>query len=309
MVGVDNSETSAYAVSYAARLARDHDGQLILCHSVNWLSTVAEAASAGIAVDTTPIINSLREEGNSLLYRAAATAKRFGVEADRRPLEGDPPTALLTLARDAGCRLIVIGTHGRRGLGRLFLGSTAEAVLRGSTIPVLTVRTETPTAREAQRCLGRILVGIDDSEPSDAARDVAINLPTEDRRELLFYSVVDVDVPIGMKYASVVEAQKYADAQAVLQRAVAAARARRIKVHEHILHGSPDDVIVSAAKEKAVDLIVLGSHGRRGLRRFFLGSVAEHVVRSATVPTLVVRTASDVPHTTTRVPEIAASHV
>ena len=288
-VGVDGSEPSKYAVAYAARLARDHQGTLLLFHAVNWLPTVSEAASAGVLIDTNAIIEGLKEAGEMLLDEAVLEAKRFGVDAERHAREGEPATALLRFVNDAGCGLIVMGTHGRRGFGRLFLGSTTEAVLRRSTIPVLTLHSQTPAADEVRRCLGRVLVAIDDSEPSDAAVEVALGLPAQDRNELLFYSVVDIDIPVGIAYTAAVEAEKFADANGAVERAVASALAKNIVVRGYTVEGRPDDTIVAAAKEEAVDLIVLGSHGRRGLRRFFLGSVAEAVVRSATVPVLVVR--------------------
>lgn len=295
VVGIDDSEPSSFAASYGARLARDHHSQVLFCHAVNWLPIIAEASSSGIAVDATPIIDALKDAGAALLDQAVATAKRFGVEADRRALEGDPATALLTLAHDADCTLILMGTHGRRGLSRLFLGSTTEAVLRGSTIPVLTLRSANAADEEGRRCLGRVLVGIDNSEQADAALEVALELPPEDRRELLLYSVVDIDVPVGLAYTATAQAQTYAQAQSVMEHAVATARIRGVTAHGYAVDGRPDNVIVNAATEKGADLIVLGSHGRRGLRRFFLGSIAETVVRSAGAPVLVVRTSVEVP--------------
>ncbi len=288
LVGVDDSDPSQHAIAFAARLAREHDGQLLVCHSVDWLPIVSNAVSSGAVVDTTPIIDSLKEDGAKLLAQAEATAKRFGVVAERHALEGNAAAGLLQLIVDAGCSLIVMGTHGRRGLGRLYIGSTTEEVLRGSTIPVLTLRSET-TTNEARRCIKRVLVGLDDSEASDAALDVVLNLPAEDRQQVLFYSVVDIDTQVGIVRSPTVEAYEYAQAKNIVDGALASARALGLDARGYAVEGRPDDVIVDAAKEAAADLIVVGSHGRRGIRRFFLGSVAERIVRTATVPVLVVR--------------------
>lgn len=292
VVGVDGSDPSKDAVTYAARLARDHGGRLLLCSAVNWIPIMADASSAGAITDAKAIIDGLHEEADELLERALAVAKRLGVEAERFDPEGNPADEILTLAREHHASLIVMGTHGRRGLVRMFVGSTTEAVLRGSTIPVLTLHSVPAHNREAERCLQGVLVGIDDSPPSDAALAAAYALPADDRRELFVYSVVEIEAPPSLAAAAAYERERHQEARETIQRAIDSARVRGIEVQGSVLEGDPAEVIIRAAQEKDVDLIVVGSHGRRGLRRFFLGSVAEHIVRSAAVPTLVIRTAS-----------------
>ncbi|MGA2396100.1 MAG: universal stress protein [Candidatus Lustribacter sp.] len=291
LVGIDDSEPASFAVTYAARLARDHGGGLVLASVVNWLPLVAQAASSGAYIDVSAIIDALREEAQAVLDRGSEIARRFGVAAERRMPEGDPRDMLVALAREENAGVIVTGTHGRRGAGRMFLGSTAEMVLRSSTIPVITVRNAVAPEREAQRCISRILIGVDNSEPSDAALDTVLALPPEDCREVLIYGAVDVYTPVGVARTAAIEEQHFAETEAIVERAVKAAHERNVHARGFTLEGRPEDVIVGAAAAAGVDLIVVGSHGRRGLRRFFLGSVAEHVVRSAAAPTLVVRTA------------------
>lgn len=309
VVAIDGSEPSTCAVDFASRLARDHSSELLLCFSVNGIPIVADAGTSGAYVDAAAIIEGLQEEGTSYLDAATTAARRYGVTAQRRMLDGDPASAVLKLARDTDCSVIVMGTHGRRGLGRLFMGSTTEAVLRDSVIPVLTLQAAPTAADERQRCLGRLLLAIDDSEPSDAALTVAYDLPAEDRREVLVYSVVDIDIPFGPRTTVAIETQLAAEAHRLVDNAVTTARDKGVNARGFVMEGRPDDVIVNAAKEQRADLIIVGSHGRRGLRRFFLGSVAEHVVRAASVPTLVVRTAVEVPAPGRPAPELSASHV
>ena len=204
IVGVDDSEASKQAVEFAARLAREHDGDLILCHSVNWLPVITGMVSSGAVVDTAPIVEELKEDGKDELDRAASRARTFGVVARCLEAEGDPAGRLLEAANDAHCSLIVMGTHGRQGLDRLFVGSTTEAVLRGSTIPVLTLRAGAKQAIASRRCFERIAVGIDDSEPSDAAVQAVLGLPSDDCREVYFYSVAGANGAAGDKAERVV---------------------------------------------------------------------------------------------------------
>ena len=296
LVGVDDSQPATDAVALAARLAHEHGGQLLLCYSVNWLPLVAQAesAAAGALIDPNTIIESLNKRGNILLAQATQTAKRFGIDAQPRTVEGEPAESLLQLAVTAQCSLIAMGTHARTGLSRLFIGSTTEAVLRGSRIPVLTVHPGITIAREARRCFERIVVGIDDSDPSDAAIEAVIALPAADRRQVLFYSIADIDTSIGgygYNHTAVLVSLRE-QAQDVVDAAVASARACSIWAEGRVVDGSTQQALITAAQQQQADLIVLGSHGRRGLRRFFLGSVAESVVRSACVPVLVVRPAA-----------------
>jgi nucleotide-binding universal stress UspA family protein len=291
LVGVDESEPSNDAVTLAARLARDHDGRLFLCHSVFWQPLiVAIESTTFVRVDPAPVMQSLKEQGEALLAQAAVTAKRFGIEAQRCLVEGDPAESVFKCAGKADCSLIVMGTHGRRGLDRLVVGSTTEAVLRTSTIPVLTVRPGTTSAGETGPYFERIVVGIDDSQPSDAAIQAIFEFPAADRRHVLFCSVASLEIAIGGRgYYSTAMHVIRSEAQAVVEAAVVSARAKGIAAEGRVLDGDTGDALIAAARQEEADLIVVGCHGRRGLRRFFLGSVAERVVRTAPVPVLVVR--------------------
>jgi nucleotide-binding universal stress UspA family protein len=283
LVGVDDSDASRQAVAFASRLAAEHGGQLIICHSVNWVPIVAQIASAGAFVDTAPIVNELKAQGEALLDRALDVATCAGVQAQRLALEGEPAKNILEQARAAKCSVIVMGTHGRQGVDRLFVGSTTEAVLRGGTIPVLTLHAGTRFTAPSVRCIERIVAGVDESEPSNAALQTLLDFPAEDRQHLTFYSVAGTSE------------DEQDQAHRVIGKAVGLANARGIFAKGRVIIGQPDDALIAAAEHQAADLIVVGSHGRHGLERLFLGSVAEGVVRKSPIPVLVVRTRENVP--------------
>jgi nucleotide-binding universal stress UspA family protein len=131
-----------------------------------------------------------------------------------------------------------------------------------------------------RRTFEQIIVGVDGSEPAQAALETVFALPAEDLRQVFFYTVAGDN------------AVEYEHAERIIGKAVAEAQERGVAVKGIVLAGRPNDVLVAAAKQRDADLIVLGSHGRRGLRRLFLGSVAEDVVRHSAVPVLVVRSRS-----------------
>lgn len=290
LVGVDSSDISSEAVRLAARLAHDYGGELIAFHAVDWYRAVAMASDSAVAFDVSPIIDALRDEGSALLDDAVKLAKANGADAAVRMVEGDPAIELMKAAGAEKATLAVLGTHGRSGLGRLVLGSTTDAVLRGSQIPVMTVCGPPWPASQAPHPFHRVLLAIDDSEPSDAALDVALHLPADPKRELLIdHVVVPYSVPASPMHSVQVEEYRRAQAQSIVDRAVERAHEAGIPATGSVDEGRPDEVIVARALDKGADLIVVGSHGRRGVQRFFLGSVAEKIVRTAPVPVLVIR--------------------
>lgn len=288
LVGTDGSEAADEAVGFAARLAHEHQGELILCHSVDWIRPMAEAAVSGAVADPA-IADELRAAGAAYLDRARLRAKAAGVVAQSRIVDGEPVAGILDLARDEACTLIVVATHNRSEFEQFFVGSTTEAVLRGSTIPVLTVRAGTCGARSG-RCFERIVVGIDDSEPSDAALATVIGFPAEDRRHVLLCGAAGSAFVIGgHEYHQAAIEELHEEAERVVESAQSSAARSGEFFEARVVDGRAAPALIATAEEEKAGLIVLGSHGRRGLRRLFLGSVAEAVVQSAPVPVLVVR--------------------
>ena len=140
LVAVDGSPTSMKGLREAIRLAKDGRAQLLLLHVVNEFYAFASLDGFAPGVDLVP---ALREGGQRILAKAKAAAEKQGIRAKtllRETLGGPAADAIVRDARRQRADLIVLGTHGRRGLRRLVLGSDAEAVVRSSPVPVLLVR-------------------------------------------------------------------------------------------------------------------------------------------------------------------------
>jgi nucleotide-binding universal stress UspA family protein len=135
LVPTDFSERSAHAFGLACALARDHGARLVVLH------VLAPPAAVYMGV-TPPEPDRSRHEHWEQLCRLGPRDPRVRVE--RLLAEGEPAGAILQAARDNHCDLIVMGTHGHTGLGRVLLGSVAEAVLRQAPCPVVTVRAPAP---------------------------------------------------------------------------------------------------------------------------------------------------------------------
>jgi nucleotide-binding universal stress UspA family protein len=276
LVAVDGSEPAKIAAAVAARLAREHGGELSLCFCVNWKPLIAQFESIGAVVDPTPTIDAMKERGRRLLAEAAMIAARSGVAARSRTAAGDPAVTIPALAREMASTLIVMGTHDGAGVQRLLVGGTTNAVLRRSSVPVLTVRPGIVLADETRRCFERILVATDGSDRSAGAVETAVALAPADRRELIFCSVAEV------------ERTSVSQAQGAVERALDSARTHGARAQGRVLVGSPGVMLAEAARSAQADLIVLGAHGGGDASRDSLGSVAERIVRTAPLPVLMV---------------------
>lgn len=153
LVPVDGSSTSSHGLAEAIRLATLTHGRLRLMHVIDELSfALAMDAYAGHTGDW---LAELRAAGTRLLEEGRAKAAAEGVEADFvlcDSFRGAVPERVAAEAASWPADLIVLGTHGRRGLGRMVMGSSAEHILRTATVPVLLVRAPEAHARaEAAR--------------------------------------------------------------------------------------------------------------------------------------------------------------
>lgn len=140
LAAVDGSAASSKGLREALRLAKREGARLFILNVVNDYPALAVTAEAPAMVDLLPM---LREGGKRILARAEATARKAGLRPTllmREILSGPAADAIVRAARKQRCDLIVLGTHGRRGVRRLVMGSDAEQVVRTAAVPVLLVR-------------------------------------------------------------------------------------------------------------------------------------------------------------------------
>jgi hypothetical protein len=141
LVPIDGSAAAARGLEEAIKLATDQKAAIRLIHVINELMVVT---SYEATIYTADLIHALRESGNKLLDRAKQQVAKAGLTVETEMLEAHGGQAGNTIAKDverSHADLIVIGTHGRRGLSRVVMGSDAEQVVRLSKVPVLLVRT------------------------------------------------------------------------------------------------------------------------------------------------------------------------
>jgi nucleotide-binding universal stress UspA family protein len=280
----DFSTGSQHALRVAARLAKESKAELVIAHS--W-----HVPDIAFAEFTFPgdLIRQLAEDAERGLAAVVQEAKSLGVESVTSTLtEGWPWKDLVEVVeKDDGFDLIVIGTHGRTGLRRVMLGSVAEKVIRHATCSVLAVRPDTKL-----EAFAHALCPTDFSESANAAVELASKVIPATGSITLFH-VLEIPIAISGEMP-VIGLERELDRQATTALEEAAGRLKGMgsfKVDIRARLGYPGaQVLALIDADPSIDIVVMGSHGRTGISRAVLGSVAEKVVRHSRCPVLVART-------------------
>lgn len=264
---------------------------------------VVNAVDVNLFAELPALIADARREGERIVEAGAAKLAGAGHAVECRVVSGSPRRAISAFAGQWGAELILVGSHGRGAVGRFLIGSVAQGILRKAHCSVEIVRTRPAEPAPSTHAL-KILVSSDGSECSLAAARSVASRPWPEGTVFQIISVqelVVMDTPIGagslaaIYPASLLE-ELMADARAQAKAGVESAKVilaqAGLKMTEPPLIpvGDPRINILDAAKAWRADLIVLGSHGRRGLDRILMGSVSEAVAVHAGCSVEVIRT-------------------
>lgn len=276
----DGSDGAAVALEHVLDLARTHDATL---HVLNVADTTVHSTTRVGG----EVIDALETAGDAIVAETAATASERGVSTVTEVLQGGVPETIVDYADKYGMDLVVMPTKGRTGLERLGLGSVTERVLRSASTPVLTIN---PDATQIRYPYESVLVPTDGSDTADGALEVGVDVARRHDARLHVLSVVDV-TSLGVDVYAEVQVDVLEDrAEGVIDEATDYARDESVPAVEgSVEYGSAvHRAIRSSVDEHDADLVVMGTHGRSGLDRHLLGSVAEKIVRTAPVPVLTV---------------------
>ena len=287
LVPLDGSDLAARALPYAVALARPSGARLILVRATPVRTlTSAEAATAQIAA---------HDQLEAELGEVAAELRREALEAESYVYYGQAAPAILDAAGAKQVDLIVMSTHGRSGLGRLVFGSVADQVLREAKVPVLLIPAACQQSEPAGR-QPRVLVALDGSELSEEVLGPAGRLAATLNAELVLLRVTPPPDPraYGDGYGQPAASPDAAANQAsnYLEELATLLRGEGRTVSTVAASGSPAETIATVARERGVDLIAMATHGRGGLARLVLGSVATATLHLASVPLLLARPAA-----------------
>jgi nucleotide-binding universal stress UspA family protein len=288
----DFSDASRHAIDHALVIARWYEATIIGLHVYNPVSV--PVGSVGLADDGGTTFASPADSSRLQLQLKDTFAP---VTASGVPLEtviegGSPALQILHGVGAHRADLIVMGTHGANGFERLLLGSITEKVVRKAGCPVLTVP---PRAHSSSRLpFRRILCPIDFSPASTAGLRFALSMAQEAEAELLLLHVLEWPIghePPPLPRFNVPEYRIYREREAAaeLERLVPSSARDWCEPSTHLVHGKPYEQVLAFAGDQAVDLIVIGVHGRNALDVAMFGSTTNQVIRGATCPVLTIR--------------------
>jgi nucleotide-binding universal stress UspA family protein len=288
VVPLEGSPLAQTALPYAAALARATGGRLLLVRAV------LSFASRGQDADF--VRAEALADAHAALEAAGRELRADGLTADTRVLWGEAASTILEVPREADAALIVMSIHRRGGLGWWLFGSVADRVLRGAEQPVLLVppRCEAHWARD-QRL--RILVPLDGSAFAEEALRPAEGLTRALGAELHLLRVV---VPPPSSFAPpgsnphdptlfFAPETELTAARDYLETVAARFARAGLPVHSSAEVGEAAAMIADGARTLGCGLIAMATHGRSGLGRLVLGSVATGVVQHARVPLMLLR--------------------
>ncbi len=276
LIPLDGSALSERALPYAVRLARSRESRIVLVRATD----PGHDHVDGLV------------EAEAYLESIAQRVGKAGVRAEPAAPTGEAAPTILSEIELRDCDLVVMSTHGRSGLGRWIYGSVADRVLRRADVPVLLVPATCDRPWPPRESL-RLTVTLDGSHLAFSVLEPARRLATALQAELQLLQVV---VPPmegvyadAMPYTPFDRDAEQAAARAGLEEVARDLRAHGLRVTTHAAVGRPAATIAHLALAHGSHLIAMATHGRGGLARLVLGSVASDVLQRSSIPLLVVR--------------------
>jgi nucleotide-binding universal stress UspA family protein len=298
----DGSELADSTLPYAVALQRATGAPVELLRVLEELKPIYDSGSRRLIwIDPD---QPRTEMAHSELLDPIATRL---AEQGQRPKQvirvGDPRREILLEAESLDRPLIVLASHGRGGLSRLVFGSVASGVLRASRGPILIVRARHLADQVRQVTFKKLLVPLDGSALSEAALPFAVKLAHDAGAQLVLVRVAETfrdELPknttnlfMEPSYKAMLARFETLEQETSTYLAAVAERLRgeSIDVSTEALSGDPYREITAAVERVTPDLIVMATHGRGGITRWFYGSVADRLLTTTTLPILLVRSA------------------
>jgi nucleotide-binding universal stress UspA family protein len=296
---VDGSARALRAVPWAAKLAGP-GGTVVLLRVVPPQPAYAETLFSLVgAEDTVPEIqDAWTRTAKADMDEAAALLSGSDVTVEQIVAEGEPDEGIVATAAQRGADMIAMASHGRGAVGRAIFGSVADRVARTASVPILILRTPDEDADQTV-VVSRIVVPLDGSEIAERALPVASELARQFASPVHVVRAVDaaatlplapgvfgVAPGVSAEVTDQIWQEAEADARSTVTAGVSRLQAEGVDASGGILNGSPFFAISEATQPG--DLLILTSHGRGGVRRWLLGSVAEKLVREANAPVMLV---------------------
>lgn len=289
---VDLSDFSRDALHHALALAEWYHTQITVLHVYSAVQPLVPVRGVAESVVLPPPVRP-DEIAEEVRRFCVSSLGDLGQSLDVVVREGNATKEIVLLAEEMLSDLLVLGTHGRSGFERLFLGSVTEKVLRSTRVPVMTV--PPPVKQAGSTPYETILCPVDFSEASMEALEYALSLAQEANARLILLHVIESFLgeagTAEMGHMKVSEYYGYLEKDALGRLKAAVPEQARLwsAPKERVARGRAYREILTLAGEQGADLIVMGVQGKNALNRFFFGSTTQHVIREALCPVLTIR--------------------
>jgi nucleotide-binding universal stress UspA family protein len=313
LFATDFSECAARAWEYVLFLGRTCGARLDILHVLEF--------QPGMDPDydvNRMYLEQLRKQAVRQLDELVNLAALSGLSAQGQITQGIPSHQIKEVAQQCDADLVVLATHGRTGLEHILLGSTAERAVRSAPCPVLTVRIAKVQGESKQIepaafpiSIKHILVPVDFSDCSLEALEYAVQVSEQFKAMVTILHVLE-PVAYGLDFTLRHEKEDRQVRERLRSRLSELTHllAPQGLTAQHVIRGgTPRDSILDCGREGEADLIVMGTHGRRGLSHLIVGSVAEAVLRHAECPVLTVKSPKFKTGHQRVLPEAGARHV
>jgi nucleotide-binding universal stress UspA family protein len=282
LIAVD-SAISAEALVGAAGVRPWPDGTTAHVLSVVADADVPEEVWREEGYGKAAVRREMERRGEQITALAVERLKDVGIPAEVLVARGDPRHLIPFFARKWSSDLIFVRAHVRKDMAHWMLGSVARAVVTTAPCTVQIVRDVSEDRAHTPDSGRRVLLATDGSETSAAAARALAERPWPEGSE---FRVLSVEEPWALKPSRVRHDGQAQEAVGSAEQVLASAG---LKATGAVLSGNAREVILEEARKWEADLIVVGSHGRRGFRRLLLGSVSEAVAMDAHCSVVVVR--------------------
>lgn len=288
----DFSRCADQALEHAVFLAEKYNAEIHVLHAVTLFNDQPGVVKEEFA-ETEAMIKKLEDIAEIQLDKVCDAHKDDDikiVKAQTRGVSAAP--VILEYASENLIDLIVMGTHGRRGLGHFFLGSVTEEIVRMARCPVFTIReAETPTPAKTKE---KILVPVDFSEHSKNALANAKEIAKSYEAKIHLLHIIEETIHpayslSGKSSIFDIMPNIREDCERRLKKMITEILGDEIKTEIAIVSGQAANEIINFSEKNSMDLIVIATHGLTGLEHLLLGSTTEKVVRMASCPVFTVK--------------------
>lgn len=292
MVTLDGSPLAEAVLPFAARIAAGTGAAIEL-------TSVVSSAALEIGKEHQAYVDQLATQAEvsvkAYLSRVGAGLREQGLAVEEQVLLGKPAEAIAARAEKSGASVIAMSTHGHSGLGRWMFGSVTDQVLHLTNIPMLIIRPAGNSPKQPE--LKHLIVCLDGSALSEAVLPDALDLATRLQLKATLVQAVHLSTvwagaeDVAQVPVDIIE-QMEAEARTYLAKTAETFTSAGVACETKLLQGPAAAVIADFAKSMPDSLVVMSTHGRSGVGRAVLGSVADRVIRTSGDAVLVIRPGS-----------------